>query len=152
MGSRWGIGDPSVPAVTGLGLRPGDLTAPRALGIAILPALRGGRRGARLEVRLYRFDDPHRERGCRLVAVGGVAVVRVGGRTRPPYGPTTSYRWGRRWRQAEAAAGRKPMNEVKVRTTLRNAALAAAIYVNGPCVVEHPSVPHGLLGPVRLLS
>jgi len=48
----------------------------------------------------------------------------------------------------DIAAGRvKP-----VRTTLRNAALAADVYTEGPWAVEHPSRPHGLLGPVRLVG
>ena len=50
------------------------------------------------------------------------------------------------------AAGDEAVIESEVRTTLRNAALAADVYTQGPWAVEHPTRPHGLLGPVRLIA
>lgn len=88
----------------------------------------------------------------RLGPVGGVAVVRVAGRDLAtvlrddavvPVGEALA---------AEVAAGREAALEIEVRTTLRNATLAADVYMKGPWAVEHPAVPHGLLGPVQLLA
>ena len=99
-------------------------------------------------------SDPAALAGVELVLgeIGGSAVVRVGGREiatvlRPdavvPLGGAL----------AEAVAtGDEPVIEIEVRTTLRNAALAADVYTEGPWAVEHPSRPHGLLGPVRLIA
>lgn len=97
---------------------------------------------------------PEQLAGVRLGLgpVGGVAVVRVAGRElatvmRPdvvvPVGKDLA---------EEVTAGREAVLEIEVRTTLRNATLAADVYTKEPWAVEHPSVPHGLLGPVRLLS
>ena len=52
----------------------------------------------------------------------------------------------------EDELGDEPVIEIEVRTTLRNAALAADIYTQGPWAVEHPTRPHGLLGPIRLIA
>lgn len=105
-------------------------------------------------VRVTRGSDPAALAGAELVLgeIGGSAVVRVGGREiatvlRPdavvPLGGAL----------AEAvAAGDEPVIEIEVRTTLRNAALAADVYTQGPWAVEHPTRPHGLLGPVRLIA
>ena len=99
-------------------------------------------------------SDPAALAGVELVLgeIGGSAVVRVGGREiatvlRPdavvPLGGAL----------AEAvSAGDEPVIEIEVRTTLRNAALAADVYTEGPWAVEHPTRPHGLLGPVRLIA
>ena len=87
-----------------------------------------------------------------LGPVGGVAVVRVGGRELAtvlrddvvvPVGEALAQ---------EVVAGREALLEIEVSTTLRNATLAADVYMKGPWAVEHPSVPHGLLGPVRLFT
>ncbi|SDM67429.1 glycosyl hydrolase [Actinomyces ruminicola] len=87
----------------------------------------------------------------RLGELGGSALVRVGDRefgpvlrddAAVPVGSALA---------AAAAAGQDPIIEIEVRTTLRNATLAADVYMKGPWAVEHPSVPHGLLGPVCLL-
>lgn len=104
-------------------------------------------------VRVTRGSDPAALAGAELVLgeIGGSAVVRAGGRDiatvlRPdavvPLGGAL----------AEAvAAGDEPIIEIEVRTTLRNATLAADVYTQGPWAVEHPTRPHGLLGPVRLI-
>lgn len=104
-------------------------------------------------VRVTRGSDPAALAGAELVLgeIGGSAVVRAGGRDiatvlRPdavvPLGGAL----------AEAvAAGDEPVIEIEVRTTLRNATLAADVYTQGPWAVEHPTRPHGLLGPVRLI-
>lgn len=106
-------------------------------------------------VRTVDGREPRREQllgiGLCLGEVGGVAQVSVGDSrlaavTRPddvvPVGQALA---------AEVGARRPARVEVRVRTTLRNAALAADLYEPGPWEVEHPSVPHGLLGPVRLV-
>ncbi|MBE6476358.1 MAG: hypothetical protein E7Z95_12520 [Actinomyces succiniciruminis] len=85
-----------------------------------------------------------------LGELGGSAVVRVGDRV---FGPVlredAAIAIGGAL-SAAVAAGREPIIEIEVRTTLRNATLAADAYMTGPWAVEHPSVPHGLLGPVHL--
>lgn len=86
----------------------------------------------------------------RLGELGGSALVRVGGRE---FGPVLRDDADIPVGEALAAvavAGREPTIEIEVRTTLRNAALAADVYMTDPWAVEHPSVPHGLLGPVRV--
>ncbi|MDO4899699.1 glycosyl hydrolase [Actinomyces sp.] len=85
-----------------------------------------------------------------LGELGGSALVRVGDRV---FGPVLRYDAAIAIGGALAAAvavGREPIIEIEVRTTLRNATLAADAYMTGPWAVEHPSVPHGLLGPVHL--
>ena len=92
--------------------------------------------------------------GARLClgSVGGVATVSVGGRALATVlRPDDVVEVGGAL-AAEVAAGREPVIEVEVRTTLRNAPLAADLYMTGPWPVEHPSAPHGLLGPVHLLA
>ena len=92
--------------------------------------------------------------GARLClgSVGGVATVSVGGRALATVlRPDDVVEVGGAL-AAEVAAGREPVIEVEVRTTLRNATLAADLYMTGPWPVEHPSAPHGLLGPVHLLA
>jgi len=85
-----------------------------------------------------------------LGELGGSALVRVGDRV---FGPVlrddAAVAIGGAL-AAAVAAGREPIIEIEVRTTLRNATLAADAYMTGPWAVEHPSSPHGLLGPVHL--
>ncbi|WP_172119229.1 glycosyl hydrolase [Actinomyces faecalis] len=91
--------------------------------------------------------------GARLSLgrVGGVATVSVGGSVLATVlRPDDVVEVGSALAD-EVAAGRELVIEIEVRTTLRNATLAADVYMTGPWPVEHPSVPHGLLGPVRLL-
>ncbi|WP_103062550.1 hypothetical protein [Actinomyces qiguomingii] len=86
-----------------------------------------------------------------LGELGGSALVRVGD---CEFGPVLRDDADVPVGQALAgvvAAGQDPIIEIEVRTTLRNATLAADVYMTGPWAVRHPSVPHGLLGPVRLL-
>lgn len=52
---------------------------------------------------------------------------------------------------AALAAGDEVAIEIEVRTTLRNATLAADVYMKGPWAVTYPSRPHGLIGPVVLV-
>ncbi|SDN41728.1 alpha-L-rhamnosidase [Actinomyces ruminicola] len=88
----------------------------------------------------------------RLGELGGSAVVRVGDRE---FGPVLRDDVDIPVGQALAAvvaAGQDPVIEIEVRTTLRNATLAADVYMKGPWAVQYPTVPHGLLGPVHLLS
>ncbi len=91
--------------------------------------------------------------GARLCLgrVGGVATVSVGGSLLATVLRSDDVVEVGSALAAEVAAGREPVIEVEVRTTLRNATLAADVYMTGPWAVEYPSAPHGLLGPVRLL-
>ena len=92
--------------------------------------------------------------GARLSLgrVGGVARVSVGGRLLATVLRADDVIEVGEALAAEVAAGREPAIEVEARTTLRNATLAADVYMKGPWAVEHPSAPHGLIGPVRLLA
>lgn len=79
-----------------------------------------------------------------LGELGGSAVVRVAGKCVGPLlldGADVDLGY---------CLADDPWIEIEVRTTLRNAALAADLYTSGPWTVEHPPAPHGLLGPVVL--
>ncbi|VEG29282.1 glycosyl hydrolase [Actinomyces howellii] len=87
-----------------------------------------------------------------LGQVGGTVAVRVAG---SEVGVLTRGRGTVAVGKALAglvARGAEPELEIEVRTTLRNAAIEAGVYMEGPWAVEHPTVPHGLVGPVRLLA
>ncbi|MCL3790179.1 MULTISPECIES: glycosyl hydrolase, partial [unclassified Actinomyces] len=92
--------------------------------------------------------------GARLSLgrVGGVATVSVGGHVLATVLRPDDVVEAGAALAAEAAAGREPAIEIEVRTTLRNATLAADVYMKGPWAVTHPSAPHGLIGPLRLLA
>ncbi|WP_143233329.1 glycosyl hydrolase [Actinomyces ruminis] len=107
---------------------------------------------ARVEVGAGADDDRAALAGVvlRLGELGGSALVRVGDRE---FGPVLRDDVDIPVGEALAAvvaAGQEPTIEIEVRTTLRNATLAADVYMKGPWAVQHPSVPHGLLGPVHL--
>lgn len=88
--------------------------------------------------------------GLTLGEVAGVAVVRVGGTEvatvlRPglvvPVGGVLA---------AEVRQGHPARLEIEVCTSLRNAALAAGVFEEGPWAIAHSSAAHGLIGPVSL--
>lgn len=102
----------------------------------------------RYRVRIAEEDRHRAEAGAvlELGALGGSALVRAGGRQFGPFLLDDA-----RVELGDALA-RDPWIEIEVRTTLRNAALAAGLYDPGPWKVEHPPAAHGLIGPVRLFG
>ena len=79
------------------------------------------------------------EAGLRFGGLAGSAMVRVGGRNfGPVLCPGSTIALG-------DALTRTRLIEIEVRTTLRNAAVAAGVFVEGPWHFEPTTSPHGLL-------